>query len=368
MSVTTAFTTAPSIEQAVDEIREQCSEITPKMVLFFASSRYDPARISKAMHDAFAGARVLGCSTAGELVSGRVLKDSIVAMAFDDRTIEDAACSIVTDVTSPNSLSDAVRSLEGEIGTPLRELDFQKYVGLILIDGLSGSEELVMDRLGDLTNMAFIGGSAGDDLKFRSTHVYLNGEAYTNAAVLAVLKPAGEFGIIKTQSFRPLGTVLVPTKVNEGRREVIEFDGMPATLAYARALGVPVEEAPKLFMHNPVGLVTGDDFFVRSPRQVEGDSILFYCMVKEGMELALLESTDIVSDTRKAVEEQVRQLGGASAIINFHCILRALELEEKGQNEAYGSIFADIPTIGFSTYGEEYIGHINQTSTMLVFK
>lgn len=368
MSVTTASTTASTIEQAVNEIKEQCSGISPRLVLFFASSRYDPASISRAMHDAFSGAQVLGCSTAGEIVSGRVMKGSIVVMAFDDRTIEDVACSVVADVTSPESLAGAVRVLEEEIGTPLRELDFQKYVGIILIDGLSGSEERVMDRLGDLTDVAFIGGSAGDDLNFRSTYVYLNGAAYTNAAVLALLAPAGEFGIIKTQSFRTLETVLVPTKVNEERREVIEFNNMPAVLAYARALGVSAEEAPRRFMHNPVGLVTGDDFFVRSPRQVDGGSILFYCMVKEGMDLALLESTDIVADTRRVVDEKVRQLGGASALINFHCILRALELDEKGQAGAYGSIFADIPTIGFSTYGEEYIGHINQTSTMLIFK
>ncbi|MDV2482054.1 hypothetical protein F8E02_08615 [Methanoculleus sp. Wushi-C6] len=368
MSVTTASTTALSIEQAVDEIRDQCSGISPRLVLFFASSRYNPASIGRAMHDAFPGAQVIGCSTAGEITSGRVMKDSIVAMAFDEGTIEGVACSAVTDITSPDALADAVRGLEGGIGTPLRELDFQKYVGVILIDGLSGAEEQVMDRLGDLTDVAFIGGSAGDDLKFQSTHVYLNGAAYTGAAVLALLKPAGEFDIIKTQSFRTLDAVLVPTKVNEERREVIEFNGMPAVLAYARALGVSVEDAPKRFMHNPVGLVTGDDFFVRSPRQIDGGGILFYCKVKEGMELALLEATDIVEDTRRAVDEKVRQLGGASALINFHCILRALELEEKGQEEAYGSIFTDIPTIGFSTYGEEYIGHINQTSTMLIFK
>jgi len=368
MSVITASTTASSVEQAINEIREQCSGISPRLVLFFASSRYDPASVSRAMHDAFSGAQVLGCSTAGEIISGRVMKDSIVAMAFDERTIEGATCSVVTDVTSPDSLADAVRGLEEEIGTPLRELDFQRYVGVILIDGLSGSEERVMDRLGDMTDVTFIGGSAGDDLNFRSTYVYLNGAAYTNAAVLALLKPAGEFDIIKTQSFRTLEAVLVPTKVNEERREVMEINNMPATLAYARALGVSVEEAPKRFMHNPVGLVTGDDFFVRSPRQIEGDSILFYCMVKEGMELALLESTDIIEDTRRAVDEKVRQLGGASALINFHCILRALELEGNGQGGEYGALFTDIPTIGFSTYGEEYIGHINQTSTMLIFK
>lgn len=367
MTVITASTTASSIDQAIDDIRKQCSKISPRLVVFFASSRYDPRSISKAMHEAFLGAQVIGCSTAGEIISGRVMKDSLVAMVFDEDTITNAACSVVTDVTSSDSFEDAVRELEKGIGAPLKDLDFQKSVGIILIDGLSGSEEQIMDRIGDLTDVAFVGGSAGDDLKFSATYVYLNGVAYTNAAVLALLSPAGKFAIIKTQSFRNLGISLVPTKVNEERREVIEFNNKPAVVAYAEALGISPENVSDRFMKNPVGLVIGDDFFVRSPQKVEGDSILFYCMVKEGMELALLESTDIVSDTKKAVDEKIRESGGASALINFHCILRALALEASGQDVAYGEIFTDIPTIGFSTYGEEYIGHINQTSVMLLF-
>ena len=114
--------------------------------------------------------------------------------------------------------------------------------------------------------------------------------------------------------------------------------------------------------------MAADEPYVRSPQQAKGDHIVFYCSVLEGMDLSLLESTDIVAGTREALAAKVAKMGEVSAIINFHCILRTLELEKKNQTEAYGRIFSDIPTIGFSTYGEEYIGHINQTSTILLLK
>ncbi len=119
-------------------------------------------------------------------------------------------------------------------------------------------------------------------------------------------------------------------------------------------------------MTHPVGLMVRDEPYVRSPQQVKGDSLSFYCNILEGMQLQLLESKDIVSDTKTAVEE--KEMGSISGIINFHCILRTLELENRGQIEDFGDIFSDIPTVGFSTYREQYLGHINQTSTMLIFK
>ena len=60
--------------------------------------------------------------------------------------------------------------------------------------------------------------------------------------------------------------------------------------------------------------------------------------------------------------------GEVAALLNFHCILRTLELENRGQTGAYGEIFTGVPTVGFSTYGEALIGHINQTSTMVSFR
>jgi hypothetical protein len=96
--------------------------------------------------------------------------------------------------------------------------------------------------------------------------------------------------------------------------------------------------------------------------------MVFYCSVKEGMELSLLESTDIIASTKQSLDAARAEMGSISGVINFNCILRTLELGQKGLCEDYGKLFEGVPTVGFSTYGEQYIGHINQTATMLVFK
>jgi hypothetical protein len=62
------------------------------------------------------------------------------------------------------------------------------------------------------------------------------------------------------------------------------------------------------------------------------DTVAFYCKVAEDMELSLLESMDIISDTKGAVEKKCVEMGGISGIINFHCILRTLGLERKNSN------------------------------------
>ncbi len=87
-------------------------------------------------------------------------------------------------------------------------------------------------------------------------------------------------------------------------------------------------------------------------------------LLREAVQL----SADNFADTASALEQAKEALGGISAIINFNCILRTLDLKEQEKTKAYGDLFTDIPTVGLSTYGENYIGFINQTATMLLFK
>lgn len=368
MNIKSVFSTKHGVQEAVEDIKNQLNGFETGMLIFFASSAYNPESISKQMQGAFSSSIVFGCTTAGEIVSGHMLKNSLAVMAFTPSAMEDIKVEVVENIKQYGSIDNVFRSFEDHFGKPMSEMDFRKYIGIILIDGLSAAEEKIMDRIGDKTNLIFIGGSAGDDIKFERTYVYANGRSYQDAAILAVLKPSAGFDIIKTQSFKNLNKKLTATKVNIDTREVIEFNNEPAAKAYAKLLGVNIEDAENYFMTNPVGLIVEDEIFVRSPQKINGDNIVFYCNILEGMEVSLLESTDIIEDTKKIVQSKIKDMGTISGMINFHCILRTLELEKKGRTYDYGKIFEGIEAVGFSTYGEEYIGHINQTSTILVFR
>jgi hypothetical protein len=320
------------------------------------------------MQAAFPGSSVIGCSTAGEIVGDKMLTDSLVAMFLDAEVVADVAVAVLPDVRNGDSVGQAFTAFERHFQAPISSLDIQKYVGLILVDGLSGAEESLMEKIGDRTDIFFVGGSAGDDLKFKATHVLANGKAYTNAAVLVLLQAKKGFEILKTQSFTTTGKCLLATQVDENLRKVIQFNHQPALQAYAEALGVPPAKAATLFMQYPLGLMAGKEPFVRSPQRVEDGCMFFYCKIKQGMELQVLQATDIVADTRAALEAKKKEMGHVSGVIDFHCILRTLQLRNEHRCAEYGALFAGIPAVGFSTYGEEYLGHINQTSTMLLFK
>ena len=367
MPIATGYSTR-TLPQAVCDLKNQCKNCKPRVVICFGSSRYDPAELSAQMEAAFPGACVIGCSTAGEIAGGKMMTDSVVAMFLDGTIVEEACAAVVENLRDEVSVSDAFSQFEQHFHAPISSLDVGRHVGLVLIDGLSGAEERLMEKIGDRTDLFFVGGSAGDDLKFKSTHVMANGKAYGNAAVLVLLRLKNGFDIVKTQSFKTTGKRLLATKVDEARRIVIEFDGKPAVEAYAQALNIAPKDVATKFMSHPLGLMIAGEPFVRSPQRVEGTSLVFYCNIKQDAELHVLAGTDIVGDTRATIEAKVASLGRIAGLIDFQCILRALELRDEKRCDQYGAIFKDIPAIGFSTYGEEYLGHINQTSTVLVFR
>ncbi len=367
MTIAIAYSHQGSADAAVHELMDSFAHTTMKMLIYFASTCFVPEEISAKMQLAFPAATVFGCSTAGEIISGKMLKGALVAMAFDCESIPDVRLAVVENLRRKIDVSEAFRSFAEHFGEAADEMKPSQYLGLILIDGMCGLEERVMDKIGDKSNVLFIGGSAADDLHFRKTHVYAHGRSYTDAAVLVLVKPAVPFELVKTQSVRVMGPQLVVTKANAARRAIMEFNNQPAAAAYAAALGVSVNELAARFPRHPLGLVIDGEPYIRSPIHIDGTTVHFQCGSVEGMPLSVLELTNLIDDTRNALAAAEESLGQISGILLFNCAHRALELEYKKLTATYAELFSAIPTIGFNSYGEQFIGHMNQTATMVVF-
>lgn len=369
--VKTAYSTKTDIAHIAEDLKNQIGSFDTRLLQFFASSVIDQQALSTQIKDTFSDVpAIIGCSSFSEITTGKMLTHSVVVMAFGPDIVEDCKVELLASISSDEQVVEkAFDSFKNYYGKDMNTLDPHKYVGMILIDGLSTKEDRINERIGDLTNITFVGGSAGDQMEFKQTFVHANGQTYSDAAVLALIKCKGKFDILKTQSFETTGKTVVATKADEAARIIHEFNGKPAAQEYADLLDIEQkDQIQPHFMIHPVGLVFGDDFFVRSPLNHLDTGIGFLCSIKEGMTMDILESRDIVEGTKKDLEAKIDTMHSVSAIINFNCVLRALELNAKGQNEAYGNLFKDIPTVGFNTYGESYIGHINQTAVMLLFE
>lgn len=369
MKVKVAYSVKSEIDDIINDLKIQIGNFESRLVQFFTTSQIDSAELARRIHQMFYNVPTFGCTTAGEIVTGKMLDNSVVLMAYGPEIVEDCAIAVMENITDNKPhVERAFKSFEKYFKQAMADLDPQKYVGIVLIDGLCALEEKINERIGDLTNVIFIGGSAGDDFQFKQTLVFANGKSYSNAVLLTLIKSRAKFEFLKTQSFKSTNKEVEITKADESTRTVYEINNKPALQEYADQLGTNVTEVRKYFQNHPLGLGFDNNFFVRSPFRVQDEGIIFSCAIKEKMRLEILRSLDIVSITQRDLDEKHKQMGTISALLCFNCVLRKLEIVENNQKEAYGQIFKDIPTIGFSTYGESYIGHINQTAVMLLFK
>ena len=178
------------------------------------------------------------------------------------------------------------------------------------------------------------------------------------------------FSIVKSCSFVSSGRQFVITAADADQRIVWELDGRAAAEVYAEAVGCGIDQlADKAFMSHPLGLMIDGMPWIRSPQQVvDGRGIKFYCQILPRMEVDLMNGTDLIGDTRAALKSAADDLGGTvSGAVMFNCILRRLEIDARGLQEPFIEAIGAIPTAGFHTYGESWLGHINQTLTAVMF-
>ncbi len=265
--------------------------------------------------------------------------------------------------------STVVQELLGDLGLgPLtaRSVPGQVF-GMLLIDGMSRQEEVVVSSVSRfLDPVPLFGGSAGDGLDFGVTWVFADGAFHTNAAVLALIETNHPFSVFKLDHFRPTHKKMVVTEADPARRIVMEINAEPAAPAYAKMLGLDERDLnPMTFAAYPVVVRVGGEYHVRSIQKAEEDgSLRFYCGIDEGLVLTVADGDDIARNLDQALTRLAAELGSVELILGFDCILRRLEAEQKQKTLIVSQVLKRHGVVGFNTYGEQYRSmHVNQTFT-----
>jgi hypothetical protein len=359
---------ATDARQAVAEFYAAVTQKNMELVIFFSSSQYDLDIIAKEMNRLFAGIQVVGCTTAGEIGPSGYCSHSLTGASFSTSsfiTVDGLLEQLSTfDVAKTDKLT---QNLLQRLESRVVNMDTENCFAFMLIDALAMREELVAFTLQhSLGKIPLFGGSAGDDQKFAKTQVYCNGHFHSDSAVLIIFNTSLPFKLFKTQHFIPTNERLVVTAAIPEQRIVNELNGLPATKEYARLVGVESTDLTSTdFADSPVVVMIDGTDYVRSIQKTNTDgSLSFYCAVEDGIVLRVAHGVNLIGNLEQAFDKIKKEIGPPQLVLGCECILRTLEISRKGIKNQVAEIFLRNNTIGFCSYGEQFLGvHVNQTLT-----
>ncbi|WP_425045673.1 FIST N-terminal domain-containing protein [Primorskyibacter sp. S87] len=335
------------------------------LVVLFVSPTKDINHLAAEADRLFAPARVVGCTTAGELADQGYSDGGIVAVLLP-RSHFCSRILPIPDLSGYDTEALNDQNVRNRNEMIREEPDWASEFALLLVDGHSLKEDALVANLGpSLGPVPLFGGSAGDGTAFGPTFILCGGRAVTNAAVLVQIRTRCPIKVFKTDHLVPTEQRMVVTGANPAARIVHEINAEPAAREYARLLGKDSEQLTTFtFAAHPVVVRFGDQHHVRSIQRVaENGDLVFFSAIDEGVVLTL-------ADTQDMVEHLKSEMHGLSAsarpdiILACDCILRRMEAQQKQKTREISQILADNRVVGFCTYGEQVNSmHVNQTLT-----
>lgn len=363
MSIRTGHSLASDPRQAVLELHQAITQPETSLVIFFCSSDYDLDTLAAEINTQFAGIPVIGATTAGEIGPAGYRAGSLVGISFSS-----ASCSAVVGLI-PGLASVGEAAVQADVWAMRRQVQDEagKSFALLLLDGLCGREESIAHGCQSaLGNIPLVGGSAGDDQHFLATAVFANGAFHQDSAVLAILTTSLPFKLFRSHHFAGSAEPLVVTEADAARRVVREINGWPAAQAYAQAAGVPVESlSAAQFAAAPLVVRINGNDYVRSIRQLNADgSLTLYCAIDRGVVLRVAKSLDLMQIRRSLFDDLHQSIGTPRLVLGVDCVHCQLEAQALDEKAAIEQIFMANQVVGFSSYGEQFMGiHVNQTFT-----
>jgi hypothetical protein len=304
----------------------------------------------------YPGAKIIGCSTAGEIKGDRVFSDSLVltAVEFEHTNLRLATVELSECADS----YDAGRRLCALL--PRREL---AHV-LVLCEGLKiNGSELVKGLTKYLPpGVAVTGGLSGDGARFEETLVYADAPA--RSGIIAAVGFYGErikVGYGSQGGWDAFGPV---RRITKSKGNVLyELDSQSALSLYKRYLGEHAANLPSSGLLFPLHL-QGDENstpVVRTLLSVDekSQSMTFAGDVPQGYFVQFMNADleKLIAGANKAAQAATQGVGqtGAELAILISCVGRKLVLKERAREEVESVrkvLGPQAVTTGFYSYGE----------------
>jgi hypothetical protein len=201
-----------------------------QLAVVVASPKYDQTAMLAGVAEALPGARIVGCSSAGAITENGVEEQAVSVLALSSD--EDVFVPVKVE-----GIGADMRSAGRRFGEALKASGKDVKLALIFSDALAGNgTELVRGILGVLGgNFLIAGGAAGDDMAFKETNQYFDGEVLSDAVVGFGLAGDIKVAVGASHGWQPLGEAHTVTKA-EGTK-LIELDGKPAFTIYQDYFG-----------------------------------------------------------------------------------------------------------------------------------
>lgn len=358
---------ADAAKQAMDSLGKP----NANALIVFAAPRFNHQKMLNGITSVTKQTPMIGGTTAGEISTFGLSVSSVVVMALNSK-----------DVKFHVGIGKGIGNGEEKAGSALAR-DVLKNASkktaktlIMLPDGLAGDGLRVIQGVQKILGDKFeiVGGSLGDEDRFKKTYQYYNGKVYENSAVGILLSSAK----IKTATGVRSGWESVGSRFRctEAKNNVVyKFGSKTALQVYTEYLGQNrASKLPAIGLEYPMGLVDerakieGYDYFqIRCPLAVnkKDGSITFAAAIPEGKEVTLTYSSrsSIINGSRLSAQQAKKTLGKAKPrlIMMFSCVARKMVLDRRTNEEikAVKQVFGNsVPIIGFYTYGE--IGPIDK--------
>jgi hypothetical protein len=366
LKVKTGSSVLNNEKNAVKELFSKIYQPDMEAVIFFCSSRFDLEKLGMELKKTFS-CPLIGCTTAGEISTNGYQEGGIAGTSLSSSELK-LHPQVIFPLNRFGHLEaqELADSIKGKLSLSAG-FQNEKMFGLLMIDGMSAMEENIVAMLyNHFECIPIIGGSAGDDMRFKETKVYSDGEFISGAAIFTIFETTLPFCTFMAQHFLPTQNKLVITGADPSRRIITEINGDPAAQEFARILEIPISGlTPSLFSKYPLMLRIGDDWYVRSIQKANDDgSLSFYCAIDVGLVLTIGKGDNLVTNFKDMLNKISQRIPNTNLIIGFDCILRKMEIVGEKITEDIGDLVKNTNFIGFSTYGEQFNSvHVNQTLT-----